>query len=938
MDTVIHGIYDANGNYINGTFNDDIGYLNYNSYVSYTAESTGDYYISVRAYGNYTGDYSLSVSQAGEVIDDFSANTNTSGMVTIDDLNGLSGEIEQSYDVDWVKISVNANTTYEVKVEDINNTIIDTVISGIYDSDGIYIPGTYDDDSGEGLNSLVLFTPSVSGDYFIGIRGYGSRDGEYKVTVTQEAQIVDDHANTVNTVFDESIFTNITEEVIVKEGTLGTSSDEDIFKLDVVNGESYIISLDSNDSSWLSMNILDENGNYVWDNIYWPWSSSNSSEIIFTPTDEEDYFIKVQGLEASDYTLSVQREINNDDHADTINGPFDDTDTFSDISDITVLGGELETSRDRDVFKLEVISGESYEVNLLSDESNSLYMRVLDQEDNYVWENIHWQWNEDSIESFIFTADETSDYFIEVDGWELSTYNIEVVKLDLENDDHANSIEEITNDDILIVDTNSSLSATSGSLETSVDVDFFKFTAQANTTYEIILDTEDNTWPYLNIYDSEGNYQWNNVEWQWDYDVSDKLFFTALEAGDFFIKVDGWESSEYSIKVNQLDTIVDDFVNSVDEAALTSSIATDGTEIVGSLETSHDIDIFKISVESGHSYEITLDTNDGSWPYLDILDSNSNYQWQDVQWEWDNDVTSRVTFTPGESGDFYIQVDSWEESAYTLSVNAIEINNIADDTTTTASVVVDDDIGYDGSLELYDDIDWIAVTLQKDVIYQIDVSSDYTDMIIDGIYDANGTYISNTYDDDSGSWLDARVSFSAEDNGTYYIAVSGYSIGEYNIQVSTIDELNDTEGNSINTSVSIEVNNSYEGSIDYTYDEDWIRVSLEENETYNINLTGNTLRDTVIQGIYDAEGNFIDGTYNDDSGWTLDSSITFSATESSDYYIVVSGYGSNTGTYNLETQVVQNTDASTTEDADDSNSDNNGTIATAIEENQLGEY
>ena len=199
------------------------------------------------------------------------------------------------------------------------------------------------------------------------------------------------------------------------------------------------------------------------------------------------------------------------------------------------------------------------------------------------------------------------------------------------------------------------------------------------------------------------------------------------------------------------------------------------------------------------------------------------------------------------------------------------------------------------------------------------------DVIIEGVYDNNGNYIDNTYNDDANGTLNAETTFKATTTGTYYIAVSGYDIGDYTVAVKNVI-LTDTETNNINTTANVNVDQYYEGKVDYAYDEDWIKVSLQANKTYEIDLTGITLSDTVINGIYDSNGKYIEGTYNDDSGFSLDSSIIFTPKADGDYYISVGGFADNIGTYRLDVKEVD----STTSNTDSLTHDINNTQDTAI--------
>ena len=61
-DPYLDGIYGADGNRIDGTRDDDSG-ERYNSLVTFTAETSGIYYVAADAYGSDTGTYTLSVAE-----------------------------------------------------------------------------------------------------------------------------------------------------------------------------------------------------------------------------------------------------------------------------------------------------------------------------------------------------------------------------------------------------------------------------------------------------------------------------------------------------------------------------------------------------------------------------------------------------------------------------------------------------------------------------------------------------------------------------------------------------------------------------------------------------------------------------------------------------------------------------------------------------------
>ena len=84
--------------------------------------------------------------------------------------------------------------------------------------------------------------------------------------------------------------------------------------------------------------------------------------------------------------------------------------------------------------------------------------------------------------------------------------------------------------------------------------------------------------------------------------------------------------------------------------------------------------------------------------------------------------------------------------------------------------------------------------------------------------------------------------------------------------------------------------------------------------TYQFDLGGSpsgggTLRDTYLRAIYDSEGRYQSGSYNDDFGGSRDSRVTFTASQSGTYYVRASGDRDETGSYTLSVRDVTPSEA-----------------------------
>ena len=108
----------------------------------------------------------------------------------------------------------------------------------------------------------------------------------------------------------------------------------------------------------------------------------------------------------------------------------------------------------------------------------------------------------------------------------------------------------------------------------------------------------------------------------------------------------------------------------------------------------------------------------------------------------------------------------------------------------------------------------------------------------------------------------------------------------------------------VQTTGAVAVGGSATGSIETAYDQDWFAVELEVGRTYQFDLGGSpsgggTLRDTFLRAIYDSEGRYQSGSYNDDFEGGRDSRVTFTASQSGTYYVRASGDRDETGSYTL---------------------------------------
>ena len=220
------------------------------------------------------------------------------------------------------------------------------------------------------------------------------------------------------------------------------------------------------------------------------------------------------------------------------------------------------------------------------------------------------------------------------------------------------------------------------------------------------------------------------------------------------------------------------------------------------------------------------------------------------------------------------------------------------------------------------DTDWFAVELEAGRTYRIDMKgailtspgpNNYADPEltlrlpqINAIYDADGDYLLNTWGaDESSAHHLFRVTFHARAGGAYYIAASGESFewGGYELTVIDVTEDADEHTADRTTTGQVTAGTPVRGKIDFSGDVDWFKLQIAVGSIYQIDLEGEdtgsgSLRNPLLRGVFDADGNYIPGTRNDNGGEGDNARVTVDL-ESGNYYVAVGAFGYREGTYTL---------------------------------------
>ena len=101
---------------------------------------------------------------------------------------------------------------------------------------------------------------------------------------------------------------------------------------------------------------------------------------------------------------------------------------------------------------------------------------------------------------------------------------------------------------------------------------------------------------------------------------------------------------------------------------------------------------------------------------------------------------------------------------------------------------------------------------------------------------------------------------------------------------------------SILTTNTMSVGDTFSGALSESGDEDWIAVTLTAGEQYQFALDGVSLSDPLVR-LFDAQGNQI--AANDDGGPGLNSLLTYTPTTTGTYFVVADAFATQFGSYTL---------------------------------------
>ena len=538
-------------------------------------------------------------------------------------LHKATGVFEERGDTDWFRMKLVAGQTYQINGP--ANALLNVVLPN---GEVMTLPLPF--------SNYAHFVAPVSGDYFLSANSLGTT-GFYSLTVED---VPDPHPSAVTTPDSLAVGGTVT----VTDNPNSVSFDDDWFAIDVVAGQSYVLSTSAANGR---VYVVDGAGEVIAieGNV-----GQGGTLVHFTATETGRLYAGAQHPGGSTYTLSLQAVA--DDHGETAA-------SAGSMTIGTPVNGVWETKGDDDAYAVTLSAGSSYSfaVEAQGDITQRGFVRILDQSGAEVWNSLG-QANEQTT---LFSPEADGTYYV-IAGGELSgsdsigSWNYTLTSALVAND---------LTDNILTTGTLAVGGQVASAFDTPGDRDWFKVDLVQGQSYLFTMNAQNPQDSRLALYDAQGHL----VHSASDATFGPQLHHTAETTGTYFVAaLPGQQPGTFTLSA---ETVVDDFADN----SSTTGVAVNGV-VSGTLEVNNDVDWFAVDLVGGRTYSL-------QGPFA-VFDAQGNALTQ-INW-------GDASFTAAASGTYYLAVsgsagdyeygivqisDDFLESADTTGVMRQEVSGTA---------------------------------------------------------------------------------------------------------------------------------------------------------------------------------------------------------------------------------------------------------------------
>ncbi len=908
-------LLDADGALI--ALDDDSG-IGLDAGITYTAAQSGDYFLAAQAYSAGSGSYSLRAFDF-DAIADIPETSGTGAEIAVG--GSVNGTIDSPFDADWYRVVLTAGRQYSFDLLGSPSgagTLNDPRLR-LFDFNGTEV--AFNDDSNGGLESHVDYTATQSGTYYVSAEAFDDARGTYRLDVSQAVAAA---AGTVPAAYDATGATTLLAETSgaiavggLVTGLVDAPADADLYRVALTAGHTYRFDLKGSFSGSGTLfdpflRLFDSTGAFITSNDD---TNGRDSSITYTATQTGGFFVSAQAF----YSPGLAEYTGTYTLLATDTGAIDvpaSAGTTAQVFMGAAAAGTLETAGDADWYRVTLTANHVYQFDLKGSPSGSgtlpdTVLRLLDANGNEITSNDDLVIGSNVESRIIYTASTSGTYLLAAQSFQslysgtyrLSAFDLVGGPADLPADTSTNGA--VTPG-----------GTTVGSLDGAGDADWYLVWLTPGHSYHFDLrgvPSGSGTLadPLLRLLDGAGNQVAINDDAGGSTESS--IIYSPLQAGVYYVSAQAYNdlyAGTYALSVT-------DGLPDVAGGLGTSANLAMGKGTSGIIGDGTDTDWYRIELVAGHQYVFDMrgtSSGTGTLPdaYLELRDSAGillAYN-DDAHGGLDSAIGDLTPYEAQQSGVYYLVAASVNQhtGSYTLETMEVGAADMLSVIRTPGRISSAGGSAI-GSIDHSGDQDWYRVNLVSGHQYRFDLqgSPSGNGTLADATLRLlSGTGADLAFNDDAGS-PDSSITYTALSSGTYLLSAQGFRANTGSFTLRSTDLTGGDIDDSTTTGSDIAVGGRASGTLgDHPQgapDHDWYRVSLVNGHTYRFDLRGNgsgagTLADPFLV-LLDGTGTLID--YDDDSAGGFESSITFTASSTADYYLSAQSFDDeSTGTYVLD--------------------------------------
>jgi hypothetical protein len=757
----------------------------FNARVRAELNTAGTYYFRIQPGTASFGNYTYRVRDLG--VDDHGDTLATATLIT-PMAAGVTGQIETVGDWDVFAFNATAGHIYDFTC---------TGAAGDCDLDLVDAAGTLlAQDTGSSSSARILYEIGPAGTYYLKLR-FGNSSATVIGNYTYQLKDlgVDDHGDT------QATATLITPSATSSTGRIETVGDLDYLSFAATANTTYEFSCSS---AAIDCNVVlyDASGTVVLSDT----GSSSSAKVTYLVRTAGTFYLRVYSGNSTigDDTYQL-KNLGLDDHGNTL------ADATPVTPSSTFANARIDAAADVDVFSFVALAGHIYEVECTTT-AFDCDLVLMDAAGTTIVSDTAGSFN--AVVRAELSVGGT--YYFRVQPGTASFGNYSYRVRDLGVDDHGDTLATATPITV-------SPTAATGNFETSGDVDWFSFTAEAGHIYEFSCS---GLTCRSELYYASGSLMNDDSS----SGITGRVLQEISVAGTYYLKVRPHTSTSIGSYTYQLkDLGLDDHG---DTLATATPITVSPTTTTANFETNGDADWFSFSAEAGHIYEFTC----SGVTCRSELYSAAGVLLAD---DFSTETTGKLLYEIGAAGTYYLRAKANSTSgrgSYTYQLKDVGVDDHGD-TLATATPITVSSTTTTANFETNGDVDWFSFTAEAGHIYE------FTCLGLtcrSELYNAAGSLVN----DDSSSGITGKILHEMGAAGIYYLKVRPHtssSRGSYTWQLKDLGL--DDHGDTLATATPITVSpTAATANFETNGDADWFSFSAEAGHIYEFTCSGVTCR------------------------------------------------------------------------------------------------